>query len=247
MSALISQCKKRGNGLLFQRLKTLFLEDDPDTAGRRDIKCLNRILSVTDITALDPNILEHCPEDVCAHLSVGHTDSNKCTARLQILDSLSVTSPVGSGNHSGGRTVTTSRSFDVGYNILGSLKVDPSVSTERLDELLLDSAGINSDDPEAHCLRILDGKMTKTTTSAGKSYPVINLSVGDLESLVCGNTSAENGSGACRIKGFGDRGNVVDERDDVLGESTVGSVTRKLDIGTVCNGQSVLSALDVSE
>lgn len=90
--------------------------------------------------------------------------------------------------------------------------------------------------------------MTKTTTSAGKSYPVINLSVGDLESLVCGNTSAENGSGACRIKGFGDRGNVVDERDDVLGESTVGSVTRKLDIGTVCNnGQSVISALDVSE
>ena len=85
--------------------------------------------------------------------------------------------------------------------------------------------------------------MTETTASAGKSDPVTDLGVGDLESLVGGDTSTENGGGPGRVEGFGNRSNMVDEGDDVFGESTVGGIARELDVGTVYNGGSIDNCL----
>lgn len=110
---------------------------------------------------------------------------------------------MGSSHNSSGWALTPSGSLDVGNEVFGGLKINPSIGAERLDQLLLGSPSVDGNDLETHGLGVLDSKVTETATSTGKGNPITDLCVGNLESLIRCDTSTEDRGSTSRIKGRG--------------------------------------------
>lgn len=74
-------------------------------------------------------------------------------------------------------TFPASDCFDIGYDIFGSLEIEPSVCTELLDKSFLISTGVDGDNATAHVFGVLNRKMAKTSTSSWKNYPITSTSI----------------------------------------------------------------------
>ena len=85
-------------------------------------------------------------------------------------------------------------------------------------------------DTEAHGGSVLDGQVTKTSSSTGEDDPIADLGVRVLDSTVDSNTRAEDGGGLRGVDTIGDGGDMADVGLDVLGEGTVDGEARVLSL-----------------
>jgi hypothetical protein len=110
-----------------------------------------------------------------------------------------------------------SRRLDILDHVLAGGKVDERTSTELLQaHLLLLVSRVDSDDLQAHCFCVLLGKGSESTASADNSDSLARLGSRLLQSLVDGDTGAQNW-------GDGIEGDVLVEASDVscLGDAVL--------------------------
>jgi hypothetical protein len=134
-----------------------------------------------------------------------------------------------------------SRRLDILDHVLAGGKVDERTSTELLHaHLLLLVSRVDSDDLQAHCLCVLLGKGSESTASADNSDSLARLGSRLLQSLVDGDTGAQNwGDGiegdvlvkASDVSCLGDAVLLEGSVDSVSGEESLSAKRLVCDVG----------------
>lgn len=171
------------------------LEGDLDESTAVEVDGLSGIGTVTDVRSLD---LDHANDGIehrSRELSTsGETNADNSTLRSDVLGSLLEGLLGGSDEESGvGAEAVRGRGLDVGNNVLGLGEVDERLGTERHAHLLLLLTTINGNGVDTHSLGVLDSNGTETTTGTDDSKRLAGLDARLLDTLVDGDTGAENG------------------------------------------------------
>lgn len=209
------------------------LEGDLDETLSEELDGLGGIGTVADVRSLDSDHADDSVEDGGGERGVGgKTDADDGTLGSDVLSSLlegllldgDEEDTVGAETVSGG-------SLDIADDVLGLGEVDESLGSERLAESLLLLTTIDGNGVEAHGLAVLESDGTETTTGTDNGDVLAGADTGLLETLVDGDTGAENGGDGLEVKLLGDAGNVGSGGEGVLLEGTVDGVSRHLSLG----------------
>lgn len=111
--------------------------------------------------------------------------------------------------------------------VLGRLEVDKGVSPEPQAHVALLVAAVEGRHVQTHGLCVLDGKDTEAAAGAGNGHVLAGTGAGGLESLVDGQTGAEDGRHGGEVAVLGDAGHVGGLADGVLLERAVDSISRE--------------------
>lgn len=179
---------------------------------------------------LDPDHLDDGLEDGSPEVSTsGKTNADNGSTRSDVLSSLLEGLLVDSDEDDSVRTKTIGCCLlYIGNDVLGGSKIDECFTTELLsDHLLLLVTSVNTDDTAAHSLSVLASERSETTTSTDNGDPLAGLDTGLLQTLVDGNTGAENRCNGIKSTLLGDASNVSSLSNAVLLEGAVDCVARK--------------------
>lgn len=228
------------------------LEGSLDQATTEEVEGLGGVLTVADVRALDSNHTDDGVEDRSLQVSTsGQTNADNGTARADVLFNmlvLTIRSGHGSenaylsgllegllahGEQNDG--VGTKAVLGSGLHILddvGALgEVDESSGAHALAHGLLLIAGIDGDGVNTHSLSVLQGKGAETTTGTNDGNGLTGAHTRLLDTLVDGDTGAEDGSDGGKIAALGYPCNVGGLSDGVLLEGTVDRVAREEGVG----------------
>lgn len=218
MSLLLEEVKDdtagelAGNHAVVDRLEVvegLNLDGALDVAGGGDLEGLVGVLAVADVRRSEGLVGGNGPEDVGLDVGtlLGETDSDDGAGGADVLHGDQVSLGHGGGDDGGlGTEAVRGGGLDSGDNVLGLLEVDPGAGAELLAERLLLSTSVDGNGGKTHVLGVLEGEGAETTTGTGDGDPLAGLDVGALESLVNGNTGAEDGGGLLEGDVVGDLG-----------------------------------------
>jgi hypothetical protein len=177
---------------------------------------------------LDPDHLDDGLKDGSLEVGTsGKTNADDGTAWSDVLGSLLEGLLVdGDEDDSVGTKTIGCSLLYIGNDVLGLSKVDKCLTTELLgNHLLLLVTSVDTDDTAAHGLSVLASERSETTTGTDDGDPLARLDTGLLQTLVDGDTSAENRCNSIKSALFGDAGNVGSLSNAVLLESAVDCVT----------------------
>jgi len=178
--------------VLLQVIDLLPLKHHLDLPGSGQVKRLDGVLPIPDITPLDSDRFEHRPEDIGLERGVRHTVADEGPARTEVLDRLGVGRLMSGDDEGGVGTKAAGAGFlDIVDEVLPRLlEVDEDRRAEGFRELLLCISGIDRNDVETDGFGVLDGEVTETATCTGDDDPVADLGVGSFKSSVGSHSSA---------------------------------------------------------
>ena len=202
------------------------LEGRIDEPAAEEVNRLARILAVANIGPLDRLHANDRLEDRCTEVRTsGQTNGDDGAAGPEVLGRLLERLLVdGDQNDGVGPEAVLGGRLDVLDDVGGLGKVDEGVGAELLDHGLLLVARVDADDLEAHGFGVLARERAETSAGTDNGDGLAGASVRLLESLVDGDTCAEDGGDGVEGDVFGYSGNVGGFGDGVLLEGTVDCV-----------------------
>jgi hypothetical protein len=209
------------------------LEGNLDEATAVEVDGLGSIGTVTDIGSLDLDHANNSVEDGSRELGTGgETNADNSTLRSDVLGSL-LEGLLGGSDEKGSVRAKAigSSSLDIGNNVLGLGEIDEGLGTERQAQLLLLLAAIDGNGMNTHSLSVLNSDGTETTTGTDDSERLAGLDTRLLNTLVDGDTGAENGGDGLEVALLRDASNMDSLGDGVLLERAIDSVTREKSLG----------------
>jgi len=212
---------------LVELRETNSLEGNLDETTAEEVDGLSSIGTVTDIRSLDLNHANDSVEDGGRELSTsGETDADDGTLGSDVLGSLLEGLLGSSDEESSVRAkAIVGSSLDISDDVLSLCEVDEGLGTERHAHLLLLLTTINGNGMDTHSLGVLNSDGTETTTSTDDSKRLAGLDTGLLDTLVDGDTGAENGGDGLKVTLLRDASNVDSLGDGVLLERSIDGVT----------------------
>jgi hypothetical protein len=171
------------------------LEGNLDEATAEEVDGLSGISTVADVRALDGDHANNGVEDGSGELGTGgETNAHDSTTRADVLGSLGE-GLLGSSDEesSVGTEAVRGGSLDIGNKVLALGEVDELLGTEFHAHLLLLLTTIDGNGVDAHSLGVLNSDGTETTTSTNNSKRLASSDTRLLDTLVDGDTGAENG------------------------------------------------------
>ena len=206
--------------------KTHNFEWSLNKTSRKEVNRLSGITSVTDVRTLDGDHLDNSIKDWSLQERTSwETNSNDRSAWTNILggllewllewseqqDSVWTESVLGIG-------------LDLLHEVLAVLEVDVLICAKLLTHIRLLVSAVDGKDVETHGLGVLASKGTESTTGADDGDGLAWTGAGLLESLVDGDTGAENWGHGGEVNVLWNAGYVGGFADGVLLEGTVDGV-----------------------
>lgn len=205
------------------------LERRLNQAPREEIDRLSRVLAVTHIRSLNRNHLDDRLEHRRLQVRTsGETNAHDGATRPHVLGSLLERLLADRDEDDGVRAQTIWRS---GLHVLDDIarfsEVDKVLCAECAAHLGLFVARVDGEGAETHGFGVLDGERSETTSGTDDGDPLTGLCAGFFESLVHGDTGAEDGCDGVEGEILGYAGNMGGLTDAVFLEGAVDGVTRK--------------------
>lgn len=209
------------------------LEGDGDEALAVELNGLCGVGTVADVAALDVDHADDGVEDGSGDAGIGReTDANDGSAGADVLGSLLEGLLADSDEEdSVGAQAVGGGGLDLGDEVGGLGEVDEGLGTELLAKSSLLITTVNGNGVQAHGLGVLEGNGTETTTGTDDGDSLAGAGTGLLETLVDGDTGAENGGDGLKVALLGDASDVDGLGNGVLLERAVDGVSGEESLG----------------